>query len=247
MYTLYMHTTPDEKRYVGVTSRQPEIRWGNGWGYYGQPFFDAVKQFGWDNIKHEIIFENLTEEEAHEKERELIAFYNSTDRKYGYNSSSGGNWGTTVSKEARHKLSENLKSQGIKPPSQKGVPNKHRKGVNQYTLDGEFVATYESVNAAARAADVSPLLISNACNKRRKSLNGFIYEFASNANNRNVRPVAKYDLGGNFIAEYPSMRAAALDVEVSINQIKNVCEGISKSAGGFIFGFIHRRCVNESA
>lgn len=90
-WTVYVHTCPNSKRYVGITSQSVEKRWAKGNGYWGHRyFFNAIQKYGWENIKHEILFENLTESEAKQKEIELIAFYNSYDREFGYNQTLGG-------------------------------------------------------------------------------------------------------------------------------------------------------------
>ena len=52
-YSVYMHTTPSGKRYIGITCQDPKIRWGNGYNYKKQPYFsNAINEFGWNNIKH---------------------------------------------------------------------------------------------------------------------------------------------------------------------------------------------------
>ena len=64
-YTVYKHTSPSGKVYIGITGIEPEKRWRKGWGYNHNTYFiNAVKKYGWDNIKHEIIDTNLTKEEA---------------------------------------------------------------------------------------------------------------------------------------------------------------------------------------
>lgn len=95
-YTVYMHTAPNGKRYIGITSLAPELRWGkNGLGYRNNRLFNkAIHKYGWDNIEHEILFEGLTQEEAEQKEIELIAFYDTTNTKKGYNISLGGGYTT---------------------------------------------------------------------------------------------------------------------------------------------------------
>lgn len=91
-YYVYKHTTPSNKVYIGITKQEPEKRWKYGNGYNKDSiFYNAVLKYGWDNINHEILYSGLTEEEACEKEIELIAEYKSTDRRYGYNISAGGN------------------------------------------------------------------------------------------------------------------------------------------------------------
>ena len=64
-YTLYRHVAPNGKMYVGITSKKPEYRWENGNGYEAnQHFTRAIKKYGWDNFKHEILLTNLSEEDA---------------------------------------------------------------------------------------------------------------------------------------------------------------------------------------
>lgn len=92
-YLVYKHTSPSNKVYIGITSRKPEERWKNGKGYpHNKYFTSAIEKYGWDNFKHEILFTNLTKEEACQKEIELISFYKSNQSKFGYNNTSGGEY-----------------------------------------------------------------------------------------------------------------------------------------------------------
>ena len=74
-YTIYIHIFPNSKTYVGLTKQQVENRWANGEGYKNQPVYEPIKFYGWENIKHIIIKEGLTKEEAQELEKELIKKY----------------------------------------------------------------------------------------------------------------------------------------------------------------------------
>lgn len=91
-YSVYIHTTPNKKYYVGITSLLPKHRWcKTGKGYKRHPYFyNAIKKYGWNNIDHEIIASNLTHDEACSFEKLLITKLNSNDRLYGYNISEGG-------------------------------------------------------------------------------------------------------------------------------------------------------------
>lgn len=91
-----MHTSPSGKRYIGITGQNHKRRWRkNGAGYKNHVYFwNAIKKYGWDNFKHEILFEGLTKEEAEQKEIELIAKYNSNNENCGYNLSTGGESGS---------------------------------------------------------------------------------------------------------------------------------------------------------
>ena len=73
MYLVYVHTCPNGKRYVGMTRQKPNNRWRSGQGYlHCIDFYNAVIEFGWRNITHEIIANDLTKEEAESLERQLI-------------------------------------------------------------------------------------------------------------------------------------------------------------------------------
>ena len=113
-YCVYSHTSPNNKKYIGITSQKPERRWRtDGVGYKNHIFFwRAIQKYGWNNFKHEILYINLTKEEAEQKEIELIAFYNSNNENYGYNMSSGGESGSKGYKhteETKNHMSENRK------------------------------------------------------------------------------------------------------------------------------------------
>lgn len=107
MFVVYKHTTPNGKVYIGITGNQPTKRWANGNGYRNNNhFWNAIKKYGWDNINHEILFDGLTQDEAEEKEIELIAFYDSSNPSKGYNISTGG-YG--VSNLTRKRMSDSAK------------------------------------------------------------------------------------------------------------------------------------------
>lgn len=108
-WTVYKHTSPSGKVYIGITSQSVEERWRKGNGYKTQVFYKAIEKYGWNNIKHEILYKNLTKEEAEEKEIYLISFYKSNDKKFGYNVENGGNSVGKLSEETKIKISKSLK------------------------------------------------------------------------------------------------------------------------------------------
>ena len=89
-WIVYLHIFPNGKKYVGITSRKPYERWHNGEGYKRQYIYRAIKKYKWHNIEHKILYTNLSKKEACNKEIELIAFYDSTNKEKGYNISKGG-------------------------------------------------------------------------------------------------------------------------------------------------------------
>lgn len=126
-YTVYMHITPSNKKYIGITKQIPKKRWNSGSGYrHNKYFYSAIKKYGWNNIKHEILFEGLSKEEAKNKEIELIELYNLTDRRFGYNITKGGDGlhGMIISDETKRKMSLNHHDvSGTNNPASRSVVN----------------------------------------------------------------------------------------------------------------------------
>ncbi len=119
-YTVYMHICPSGKRYIGITKLKPEERWKNGKSYKNCILFNrAIEKYGWQNIKHEILFTNLTKEEAENKEIELISYYKSNQKKFGYNIANGGNCVGSVSDTTRKKISIRTKEAMSNPEIRK--------------------------------------------------------------------------------------------------------------------------------
>lgn len=149
-YTVYKHTTPNNKVYIGITKRPLEVRWNYGRGYIKQEaFFNAILKYGWDNIKHDILFTGLSEKEAKNKEKALIKKYKSNNPKYGYNRTIGGDttWG---------RPSIPVKATSIK----------HGK-----------ILHFNSINEASRLCNVGTTAISNCCRGIAKYAGGFTWEY----------------------------------------------------------------------
>lgn len=126
-FCVYMHTNKiNDKKYIGITCRNPKLRWQNGKGYINNEYFyRAILKYGWDNFEHDILYRNLTKEQACLLEVELIKQYHTQYPKYGYNITAGGDfpkieesikdeWGEknsnrTLDKMRNRKLSEESK------------------------------------------------------------------------------------------------------------------------------------------
>lgn len=106
-FIVYVHITPNNKKYFGITKQLATNRWHNGDGYNTQTlFYRAIKKYGWNNIQHIILLENLSKEMACECEKYLIAKFNTTNSKFGYNVSIGGDgpFGVIRSDKTKEKL-----------------------------------------------------------------------------------------------------------------------------------------------
>ena len=189
-YTVYMHTSPSGKVYIGITRRNPIHRWCNGKGYRGQRVFDrAIQKYGWDAFRHEILFSGLTKEDAEAKEIALIKQYNSTDRKCGYNVENGGCCGEKHSEETRRKISAANRGRS---PWAKGVhfteehknrlreSNLHKqkgsKAVLRLDDTGTVLCEYESIRDAERQTGINRRSISFCLNGINKHAGGFVWK-----------------------------------------------------------------------
>lgn len=84
-YTVYMHMFPNGKSYVGMTSQPLSLRWRNGSGYKFGSVRDAIQEFGWENVKHYILFRGLDRDTALFVESYYIKTRHTYLPDYGYN------------------------------------------------------------------------------------------------------------------------------------------------------------------
>lgn len=203
-FFVYKHTTPSGKIYIGITGQMLCQRWANGQGYRGNKHFtNAIKKYGWKNIKHEVLFSGLTQKEAEEKEIELIAQYDSTNPKYGYNIADGGNLHPKLSEEARRKISDAHKGRsyyvhGEKHPmfgrkkelcptyKRKHTPEERARMSANNTRKKAVICietgiVYDSAQAAAAANGTYKSAILNCCNKKihYNTAGGYHWGFAN--------------------------------------------------------------------
>ena len=192
-WRVYVHINKiNGKRYVGITSQKVEYRWDYGNGYKNNKYFTAaIQKYGWDNFEHIVLYNNLCKQDAVEKEIELIAKWNTKDRRFGYNLTDGGEgihgydppeelrklWsdlrrGTKRSAETKARMS--LSSSFRRPEiQQKSIES-------AYTLDGEYVQTFNSIVEAGNTLGLSNAQrkhITDCCKGSRKSAGNYIWKY----------------------------------------------------------------------
>ena len=102
--TVYKHTSPDGKVYIGITKADPDKRFNNGNGYKeNELFFRDIKKYGWESFTHELLAVGLTVEDACHMEIELIREYDSKNPEKGYNMQDGGMY-MSVERRLRKRL-----------------------------------------------------------------------------------------------------------------------------------------------
>lgn len=126
-YTVYKHTSPSGKVYIGITKQKPQKRFANGIGYKGCPrFWNAIQKYGWDQFSHEVLAEGLCKNAAEAEEIRLIKLYKSNQRNLGYNIDNGGNVCGTHAEETRRKISIANKGRVRSPEEIKRIRAAHK-------------------------------------------------------------------------------------------------------------------------
>lgn len=111
--------------------------------------------------------------------------------------------------------------------------------VNQYTLDGNFVARYESANLAADNVGLKrDLTILMCCRRERNIAAGYLWRFEEDTDLSykpimRTRKVVQLDLNGNFIATFNTIKDASLVTNSNSGHISSCCRGRVKTANGF--------------
>jgi hypothetical protein len=209
-YTVYKHTSPSGKVYIGITKQDPAKRWGaDGSGYKHSPhFLAAIKKYGWQNIRHDIVAEGLTQAEAERLEVEMIAQYTATDRRYGYNADLGGSVGAKHSAETRAKIGEANRNRVWTPEA--------RQKLRDYKL-----AHPTAPETAQKIGDA---------NRGRKHRPESIEKIRASHPGRSVKNL---ETGEVYASVMEASRATGLEP----SKIVAVCRGRRKTTGGYRWGY----------
>lgn len=214
-----MHIVPKElsgyewdKYYVGITGTSVKKRWqSNGIGYKNQLFYRAIKKYGWNNIKHIVIKDNITLAEAEELEKNLISKYKSNFSKFGYNVAAGGYSGGGVCKNiAQYDLDGNLLN--VFPSGAEAL--RESEGINEPRLYQKLVESGKAYGYMWRFFDKEPEL-------KIEPYPGI-----------NCKKVLQYDIYGNFIKEWNSLKEAETYYN-ALNLIGRVCKGKGRVSCGY--------------
>ncbi len=111
-----------------------------------------------------------------------------------------------------------------------------KRAVIQYTLKGEYVKTYPSINSACISIHKigGQQSIKNCLIGKTSKAYGFIWKYEGEKSHK--RPlIYQYDLNGNLIGKHASIKEASVTSNISYHNISNVIHGHQKSAGGYIW------------
>ena len=248
-YIVYAHTFPNDKRYIGITCNKPEWRWNGGMGYRRQPvLYNAIIKYGWDNVLHEIMAENLLEDEAKAMEIELIANYRTQNHLYGYNGTAGGDGkpGCVASKETRSKLSDMRRGKHLSEEAKSKI-SESLKGRQK---SEETRLKLSEINKGKHPSDESRAKNSEAHKGMRHSEESYAKQSESMkgkthtaeaklkmslANDCYKKRMYQYTAGGELVKVWDSLTAAmnGLTPDRVSSGIHNCVAGRAKRAYGF--------------
>lgn len=233
MYFVYKHTCPNSKVYIGITSCTPEVRWQGGYGYKeNSKFFRDILKYGWDNIKHEILAEGLTKQQALEMESAQITLHKSILPQYGYNL-------TCTDQSAQYKAVNQYDATGTLICTYQSV--KHAAQSMHIPPSTITHACYN--NGVSRgylwkfAEDKEPLIIPDNIAKRTHK------PHSRNNSNKKIQ-VSQYSKDGKLICTYQSIKEASKITGVNDGDITSCCKGkkgskgrLKHTAGGYIWRY----------
>lgn len=209
-WTVYVHiNNKNGKKYVGITSRDPDVRWAGGRGYSTKlPIGRALNKYGWDNFEHKILFSNIDECTAKLIEKQLIQEWHTQDDNYGYNITSGGDGvpGLKHTDESKRKMS--LSKSGANHPNY----GCHLSDSTKEKIRDRLVG---NTNAAGCIRS----------NETRAKMARAKY-----------KPVASY-LDGSIVCVYESALCAEQRTGINRKNISLCCYGKRRHAGGYAWKF----------
>lgn len=228
-WCVYIHTNQiNHKVYIGITSQNPEKRWGKNGNRYkkNQPvFYNAIQKYGWNNFRHIIFAENLSKDEAMNMEIRLIALYKSnchrhTNPEYGYNMTDGGEGavGTIRSEETKEKLSRIAKKQ-MEDPLMIELLRQKKLGLYNGNKNPHYGKKH-SDDARKKISKATKTRLSKPENNPRYGTG---------------RHVIQLSLDNEYLEEYISADEAQRKTGINRSSIRRCCDinHKQKTAGGF--------------
>lgn len=175
----------------------------------------AIKKHGNKAFVRKVVEICPTKEALNAAEKKWIRRFNATESERFYNLAEGGG----------------------------SCANLTGKSVFQYTLGGQFIREFISVEDASIACGCATSQMTLTCQSSRRTAMGYIWSFQKRtripARKEGVtRAVCKYTEDGVFIESFSSVTKAAQSIsQTTTGNIIACCKGGKKSAGGFLWKY----------
>lgn len=120
----------------------------------------------------------------------------------------------------------------------------HFKTVYQFDLNGNFIHKFPNAMEAGRVLNLDNTSIYQCCYGNRHSAGDYLWSFSEKCNPKPLKispkhknGVNQYDLSGNFIRHYDSVKQAAEILHCGKTCIIDCCYGRKKTAKGYIWRY----------
>lgn len=236
-------------------------------------FHNAIRKYGFPDFVFQVIEDNIINDEVlNEREKYWIEYYNSYYD--GYNSTLGGDAGLRrddlvitalfhegyTTKEIcemtgynRSTIYNSYKANGLQEENNKRKNEQNRlrcsERVEQYSLDGKYIKTYESATAAGQELG-NQSAISSVCRQEQSALSAYGYLFKYENDSRDIsewvdrynkkkqagkpkKKIIQKDKNKNEIAIYQSAADAAR--ALNLKDKSNICAAARK--GNTAYGY----------
>lgn len=253
IWVVYKHISPSGKVYIGITSNIKR-RWeGKGKAYKAcNKFYNAIQKYGWDNIKHEILYTDLSEQEAKAKEIELISYYKACNISYNITDGGDGTLGRKMtekhkallrkihtgntyslgrvqSKEEKMKKGDKIRGLKRSADTRKRLSDSSKKKVYRYNLEGDFIDAWDSALDAQNALNIPRAKIGACCLGKLKTSGGFRWSFhkevlPSIIINKASRRICREDIEDNSVKIYKSIAEACKDSCITYYMLIKCCK-----------------------
>lgn len=190
----------------------------DGYKGSGHLISKALKKYGAENFKFEIIEFSDSHSTLDQIEKKIITELSALDSNIGYNLHQGGLGGSSYKK------------------------------VNQYELDGTFIKTWYAIIEASESLNLSYKTIQNCFNGKKPTCGGFQWkDYLKNKDCVNIEPfeskskktINQYCLSGKFIKKWNSISEASVSLDLAFSSIGQCCRKLPSvnQIGGYIWRF----------
>lgn len=229
-YKVYRLICPENKVYIGITSLPINYRVRKSVGYKKpSKMYYAIEKHGFENIKLDVLYSNITLHKALHLETMLIRFYNSNCNDYGYNSDNGGLIGPNGKKVSQ----EMVEAMRIRSTGRVQSPEERMKKRNAM-LGRKFTEEHRRKMRESQLGEKNHQYGKKASEEVRAKMRASQKKGIDNP--MSVK-VDQFDLDGNLVRTFNSLSDIRRELGHHHCCISDCCRGRQKTAYGFIWKY----------
>jgi len=195
----------------------------------------AITKYGIDNFKKEVIEILEDKKSLSSSEIHWIRIYNSTDKTIGYNITSGGDGGDTISNNPNRdaivkKISNTLKGRTFSEEHKTKLKvNHHRMGIERIKDKEAWLNNLKKAGAKRKGKKLEEIVGKDKAVEIKSKLR------EKRALQETEMKVGKYTKEGTLIIAYSSQQQACSEENIKQSDISNCISGRQKTVKGFVW------------